>query len=56
MNEVSILLTNRKTNGGESIKANIRTSKDWIYIDFINKIDLTVSIPKNAILKAIEEK
>ena len=55
MNDTIILLTDRSTNSGENVKANISTSKDWVHINLIDKINLTISIPKNAMLQAIEE-
>lgn len=55
MNDTFILLTDRSTNSGENVKADISISEDWIHINLIDKINLTISIPKNAILQAIEE-
>ena len=55
MNDTFILLTDKSTNSGENVKADISMSEDWVHIDLIDKINLTISIPKNAILQAIEE-
>ena len=55
MNDTFILLTDRSTNSGENVKADISISEDWVHIDLIDKINLTISIPKNAILQAIKE-
>ena len=55
MNDTFILLTDRSTNSGENVKADISISEDWIHINLIDKINLTISIPKNAMLQAMEE-
>lgn len=55
MNDTFILLTDRSTNSGENVKADISISEDWVHINLIDKINLTISIPKNAMLQAIEE-
>ena len=55
MNDTFILLTDKSTNSGENVKADISISDDWVHINLIDKINLTISIPKNAILQAIEE-